>query len=640
MSPIAKLSLPLFAPDANKSEAIADSHWGSLPSELLEQITCNKVSKSVKLIASLHGVCCTWRLFALSHLTSLRPKSIENIDVLAPRFSQISEITISKDNCKEFWKLTHQNHRNQHHVLNISSETDHPIAHAISYCSFFPKVTYDFSKLIFFKNLVRLQIESNDYIDDLSFKTLNSLAALRFFKANQCSALRDLSEMSNQRWQSLELRKCSQIGNLGVKRIAEISDLCTLILSDCSIGEMGLIDLKRLSKLTYLSLSNCHYINGKNLSALSTLRNLVQLNLDNLQSLHPSATEIFTFIKKVRKISIHRNRITETVLKNIAELDLLGDLDLTGCSFSAQRPLKHLKHLQKLTCLVLAQNRLETIDHLTALTQLKRLQMKRSFVLQETSLCQLSLLQNLIHLDVSNCNIISIALMAIGTATQLTYLNVGQSSHQIFSERIFGPLPCLKHLNLRHWKKLDPLLKGLLHSYEITHLDLSNTDFDVQNFLDLIHLHQLTYLNLNWCSKLKEWSLQNLPKLDRLKQIRLAGFQASEKNLRFLINCPNLESIDLSFCYKLKKEALSCLTPLEKLRQLNLRETAISSFSRSKSFQRMKFDPFETRRQDLPAFFSLSFNHLNHLNLSGCAVSDSVLSELKRCLPKTKVIPA
>jgi Leucine-rich repeat (LRR) protein len=130
----------------------------------------------------------------------------------------------------------------------------------------------------------------------------------------------------------LNLKKCSQITDEGLKEIAKLKNLMLLNLGYCNITSLE--PLKDLTKLTYLNLYDCYQIKYDGINHLKNLTNLTYLNLTYCPIVsYDQLKFIVENLRNLTYLSLHLcHSITENginfLLKYLGNLKIL---DIAGC---------------------------------------------------------------------------------------------------------------------------------------------------------------------------------------------------------------------------------------------------------------------------------------------------------------------
>ncbi len=135
----------------------------------------------------------------------------------------------------------------------------------------------------------------------------------------------------------LNLSRCENFSDQGLKNLKNLTNLQFLNLSNCGIGVQG-YELFELKNLIGLDLSGCNYFQNEGLAHISKITTLRSLNLNMTE---PYGSNIF---------------ITDPRLEHLGKLIHLERLGLSGCTkITGPGVLAHLGHMTQLKSLDLSQ---------------------------------------------------------------------------------------------------------------------------------------------------------------------------------------------------------------------------------------------------------------------------------------------
>ncbi|CAL6079688.1 leucine-rich_repeat domain-containing protein [Hexamita inflata] len=312
--------------------------------------------------------------------------------------------------------------------------------------------------LSYLTNLKELELADNDNIDDIT--PLSNLLQLRILNLQHC-CLTNVEAL--QFLQNLEELNLANNFNINKNKVIQHSDY------------LDTTPLQYLTKLTILNLNSCDKLQ---LSFLSKLTNLDQLNLSfnfiqdirplqhlNLKQLNLSGTEFDDIQHDIQKKQLFKSSNSLKVIRaQLQQLILKQHLSRKGIDIDA------LFHQTSLTILDLSKCKLSSLNALQSLVNLKELNLSR-----DLSYYEMEQIKNLL-LDITPLQYL----------TQLEKLEISQCGLQSVEPLI--PLQKLKVLNLRF--NLIVYALPLAQLKQLTELQISSNkiiDFTSQfvKFFDL-----------------------------------------------------------------------------------------------------------------------------------------------------------
>ena len=426
-------------------------------------------------------------LTPLSALTNLTYLNLDGCSMIE-NFSPISELK----------KLTH---------LNLSSTKISEIAYlsdipALSVLNLRGTSVSDFNALAHLKNLTDLDLQNtnitdlsvlseltgltrlnlkNTKIDDLTY--LSGLTELTYLDLDGCTnvyQLPSMSELKNLSYLNLSYTEITDLTPLFA--VPDLTDLrmCGTVITNLdtlsALKKLNRLDLSRteitdltsLSELTELTDLDLHYCQGTiDLSVLSGLNNLTQLNLGGTEATSLAALAGFTNLNKLDLSRIEINDLTP-----LSKLTNLVDLNLYLCTLNCDpSPLANLKNL---TVLNLSSTEITNITALSGLT-------------------------NLSELNLESCSKIKV-LPPMTRFTNLSRLNLSYTG--ITDISYLSALNKLTVLNLSNTEIAD--ISSLAELKHLTDLNLTNTK--ITDISSLSQLEDLKNLNLSSCTEITDFS--------------------------------------------------------------------------------------------------------------------------------------
>jgi internalin A len=174
-------------------------------------------------------------------------------------------------------------------------------------------------------------------------------------------------------------RSQSSISDKGLANLRGLSELVSLSLTNTDVGDDGLEHLKRLTNLESLGLGNTR-VTDAGLTHLEGLEKLVTLDLGCTQVTGTGLTQL----KRLTKLSViifQGSQITDAGLEHLSNLTKLSYLDLAVTSVS-DAGLAQLKPLTNLSTLHLERTQISAkgLAHVNALTSLTALHLRTTAV--------------------------------------------------------------------------------------------------------------------------------------------------------------------------------------------------------------------------------------------------------------------
>ncbi|GKT36570.1 hypothetical protein ADUPG1_009511, partial [Aduncisulcus paluster] len=265
-------------------------------------------------------------------------------------------------------------------------------------------------------------------------------------------------------------------------------------------------------------------------------------------------------------------------------------------------------------------------------------------------------LPNLVHLEISNCNILDLSKLSQVKDT-LEYL----SFHDVFvlcDFSVLAELKTLKYLELSEIESYSILIPDLSPLSNLTHFVLSNIDYEVEAIIDVSWLSSLTnleYLELEVDEVLNfdETSLE----LENLKVMKLHQYGYSFDSFSFLSRASNLVSLSIGSasefcvnipdmsdlpnlielelqCYSFDDSILLNISQLTNLESLTLifeySSYPLSSLSSLSSLKNLTVEGsmVVTNEGDLTSISLPSLPSLEYLNFGDINSTDSTIPDL------------
>ncbi len=360
---------------------------------------------------------------------------------------------------------------------------------------------------------------------------------LRRFQNLTKDILKAIGNLKNLK--ELDISQCGEISNLDF--LENLENLTSLDFSGSDIQDFK--SLNKLKSLTSLTTS-CEFTDLKN---IEDLKNLEVLNL-----YWSSDIKDFTLLQNFKNLTslIFNNAPALENLEFLRELSKLKDLSLGSCFWI--KDFTPLEACENLVSLNLSFCRIKKIDFLQKLKHLTRLTL--SHCKDITDYNTLQFFECLTFLDVSWSNIQDIIFLK---NLKLTDLN-------------------LENCNVLNFK----LLEGFEN---LTSLNVANNTFNSIAFLK--KLNHLKSLNLNWCTKVTDFTL-----LENFKDLIFLSISKCEKikDIEFLKNLENLQELHVESLNVIDDNALSIIGNLSELTKLSIFGSKITTLKSLESLKKLK----------------------------------------------------
>ncbi len=301
----------------------------------------------------------------------------------------------------------------------------------------------------------------------------------------------------------------------------------------------------KFPQLTHLNLSDC-----------------TALTADDLTKLHPLA-------RLQSLILCNRWSIKDAQCSALARMIKLEHLDLSNWHFGADADpvgienLKQLKSLKLERCRGVGQRLLSAVTRLQNLSLLDLSNCKQT---ETGGLEILSSLKLLVRLDLKHCRGDNATLIALGSLSKLSELNLTGFSN--CSETSFTALKTLRVLRCANFSECKQLsigsLRGGLESKILTVLNLKGCELLCMKSYELIgKITSLRNLTLSHSSSMNDRNCQLLAPLSKLNYFDIRSTFVTEKSFAQLNQWSDLKSLTLDHCYQMQFDQLTQLKALK-----------------------------------------------------------------------------
>lgn len=236
-------------------------------------------------------------------------------------------------------------------------------------------------------------------------------------------------------------------------KLARMSELRRINLSDTKIGDMGFAQLRPLQKVTYLNCFHCPYLTDGAIAYIKHWANLEYLNM-RWSEVTSRVFEHVAGMKKLKVLDVGFSRVNDDGFDALASLETLEELHIGGDKMSGLalpllRLLPSLKHLD-----VNGSQRTDSgrwglmltdvnIESLASLTQLETLNIGGA-ILSDVGMKAITPMVNLQTLDISRMEITAQGLEAVAKLPKLRKLNLWQCAR--IDDRAAPYILAMKHL--------------------------------------------------------------------------------------------------------------------------------------------------------------------------------------------------
>ena len=331
-------------------------------------------------------------------------------------------------------------------------------------------------------------------------------------------------------------------------------------LDDKALGHIT----KMMPNLRILSLKECWRITAKGVQQLASLKQLEELDLENVHNIDDEAFHILaTNLTNLRKLDIQDcTHITNVGYRSLVYLQELREIDFycEGMGNSQDDDfvqfVVQLPHLEKLNFYCSHDITFKGFCLLSSLKQPELFELiLGGMAIDDESLDHIAKnLTNLRKLDISDCyQLTSHGYQAVAFLKDLRELDVSDSEaseegyeHGVDDDalRKIAQLSHLEELNLGYCKKITP--KGFevlasLKNLRVLHLSGTNVDDESLRYIAL-HLPYLRVLHLD-SESITFKGIESLASLQSLEKLGLNLYRKDDQFLRAVAMLPNVHSI-------------------------------------------------------------------------------------------------
>ena len=474
-----------------------------------------------------------------------------------------------------------------------------------------------------------------------------------------------LKNLSAEKLANLNLAN-SGVTDSGLKSLAALPNIDTLILSRTAITDDGLVHLQELPNLVSLDLTSTH-INGSGLAHLESHAKLKTLrlgdstvtndglshipplpNLENLTLRSTGVTSLasLTRLKSLKNVDLNETQIDDAGLAKLAEYpDQIETLSLIGTRVTGDG-LRHLASMANLSFLNLRDTAVteEGLRHLQNLAALKYLYLSSTPVTGIDGLGDG--LTNLEILDLRDTHVDDAGLAGLASFPRLQHLYLANTSVRGTGLAGLSNAKELRRLDLNGTSVNDSGLVGVVELPKLSRLELSSTRVTDATLNRVADAGRLTYLDI-YGTNVTADGLRRLSSLTGLRELYAGGTAADDSVIAALGGFDKIFHLDLQGT-RVTDAALETIGKFKKLNSLNLARTGVTGSTVSKlsgieELRTLNLAGTETTDEALNAIATVlvravnpdngsggGFAWLNNLILTDTAVSDAGLANISR----------
>jgi RNA polymerase sigma factor (sigma-70 family) len=519
-------------------------------------------------------------------------------------------------------------------------------------------------------------------VTDVGLKALTGLNNLAFLNLNATrvtdAGVKEVSVFKHLA--SLDLGQTA-VTDAAMAALAGMNELTALNLASTKVTARGLAELAGLKKLAALTLDG-HQLTDE------TLRVLREANLLQALTRRPPRSQLRRrSVQDVVEFDLSHAAVTDAGLKELTGLKNLVLLNLSGSKVT-DRGLKELVPFKKLATLHLGGEQL-TDASLHALRELGLLHVLaearagtfltpgydkrpksaddvisldlRSSQLTDAGLKELTVLKNLSSLNLGDTHVTGQGLEELVGLKNLTHLGLNATKLTDAGMKLAASFKRLSSLDLTNTKVTATGLKELVRLKGLSGLylapgQLSDANLRVLGELGLLHTlsrataayadpstrseAEVIALDLSGTAVtdagLKE--LARLRNLVKLEALNLSGTAVSDAGLKELARLRNLVKLDLRQS-QVTGVGLEDLADLMKLSELVVNDQVTDAGLRQiATLKRLKVLGLHGNQMTAAGFKHLTaLQDLTSLYVAGTGLTDAVLKELRKALPKCRI---
>ncbi|XP_031108758.1 toll-like receptor 13 isoform X3 [Ipomoea triloba] len=376
---------------------------------------------------------------------------------------------------------------------------------------------------------------------DVSQLIFNDLVYSRYLSAYSIEAFRDcaLQDMLLKEYPGIKDSWIDVVSSQG-------SSLLSLDISSSEVTDYSLFLLKNCSSLQALTFDYCDLITEKGFKQISGFQKLTCLGFKNSTALTAEGMQCLSSLVNLVKLDLERCPRIHGGLVHIEGLTRLESLTIRCCKCIVDSDMKSL----------------------AGLVNLKQLQTP-CVNITDSGVFYLKGLRKLVLLNMEGCHITAACLDYLSDLPSLQYLNLCRSSlKDAGCEKFSTALGNLEVLNIGYNDITDECLTHLQGLTKLESLNLDSCRIGDDGLANLAGLVNLKNLELS-DNKIESDGIQHLSGLTNLEDLNLSFTLVTEDGLRNLSGLRSLKSLNLDI-RQITDSGLAALTGLTGLTHLDL----------------------------------------------------------------------
>jgi Leucine-rich repeat (LRR) protein len=332
------------------------------------------------------------------------------------------------------------------------------------------------------------------------------------------------------------------------KCLAELTSLQSLNIGFCKgVTGNSLEYLAGLQSLTDLKLDGCSGIWGHGLAHLSGL----QLRSLDLSSCKGAMIDIEHLPKTLKTLRLGGSGVTSAIIGHLTGLHELRSLDLSRCyeitNDDIAELLTELSNLEELNLSLCYRIADESMEHIAGLKSLRCLDLSFCDAITSDGLRQLARTTRLQHLIFQSCDFRDLTWVNELESLPLVSLDISYCRDDTGCTPNFAKLKSLQDLNLRGWRKIEPVV----------------VDY-------LVEMKSLRNLNLRECIWVTNDDVARFAEMKTLQSLDLSKCHITDKIFAPVAGS-NLERLILQDCIHITARGIAKLNGMMSLQVLDIR---------------------------------------------------------------------
>ena len=295
--------------------------------------------------------------------------------------------------------------------------------------------------------------------------------------------MKDLARLKTLRY--LDLSGANVTGD-GLKHLAGLKKLSSLVLTDYQLTDSSMKTLRELGLLHTLSQAT-----AKGNERPRSSDEIVSFGLSNLTKVTATGLKELAGLKNLSSLSIHHQKLTDSVLKSLREVGMLHTLPQATKTFERPRSSTEIVSLNLMRTPVTDAG----LKELAGLVKLSSLYLQDTQV-TDAGLKELAGMKNLGSLDLSFTKVTGTGLKDLAGLEKLSALNLSNTQVTDVGMKELAGFVKLTSVDLCNTKVTDAGLKELSVLKNLSSLDLAFTKVTDTGLKELAVLKNLTSVNL------------------------------------------------------------------------------------------------------------------------------------------------